>query len=213
MALPSGTPVSPDCAESEEAEAGDVGEGTGERSGRSEFTCCAGNVNGGGSSGGKSASTTTCSAAVDAAGKCASSAPSSMSTAIEPTAGGGDNGGGENGGENGAASTVTASTSAIAVVTGTESVGRDEKKTQGADEHVKNRFTTLEEAGVGSGGSICFFRAGQGGQGEAMTRRTYAAIAAGLVEEMRLLLRGEGPLGRAHLVKVLRFSTVVQLYR
>ena len=55
---------------------------------------------------------------------------------------------------------------------------------------------TLEEAGLSSGASVCFFRRG----GEAAARMTYEGIVEGLVEGMRMLLRGEGPLGRVHLI-------------
>ena len=65
-----------------------------------------------------------------------------------------------------------------------------------------NQHLTLEGAGVAGGASICFFRAGQESEGEAMVRRTYTAMVDGLVEDMRKLLRGEGPLGRVHLIKV-----------
>lgn len=57
---------------------------------------------------------------------------------------------------------------------------------------------TLEEAGLSSGASICFFRAGR----EAIARKTYGGIVKSLVEDMRLLLRRQGPLGRMHLIKV-----------
>lgn len=65
---------------------------------------------------------------------------------------------------------------------------------------------TLEGAGVTSGASLCFFRAGgeggRQGKGETMVRSVYTAMASELVEDMRKLLRGEGPLGRVHLIKV-----------
>lgn len=57
---------------------------------------------------------------------------------------------------------------------------------------------TLEEAGLSPGASICFFRAGQ----EANVRKTYATIVKESVEEMRMLQRREGPLGRVHHIKV-----------
>lgn len=57
---------------------------------------------------------------------------------------------------------------------------------------------TLEGAGLSSGASICFFRAGD----RSAVRRTYNTAIEGLLEEMKTLLRGEGPLGRVHLIKV-----------
>ncbi|CAB1113819.1 unnamed protein product [Ectocarpus sp. CCAP 1310/34] len=57
---------------------------------------------------------------------------------------------------------------------------------------------TLERAGLSSGASICFFRAGD----RSAVRRTYNAAVESLVEEMNMLLRGEGPLGRVHLIKL-----------
>ncbi|CAN0351773.1 unnamed protein product, partial [Ectocarpus fasciculatus] len=57
---------------------------------------------------------------------------------------------------------------------------------------------TLEGAELSSGASICFFRAGE----RSAVRRTYNAAIQGLVEEMEALLRGEGPLGRVHLIKL-----------
>lgn len=65
---------------------------------------------------------------------------------------------------------------------------------------------TLEEAGISSGASICFFRkncsTGLAGSGEAAVARVYQGLTEGLVEDMRKLLEGEGPLGRVHHVKV-----------
>lgn len=60
------------------------------------------------------------------------------------------------------------------------------------------------EAGVEAGASICFFRAttGVGGDGEAVVRRVYRGLTEELVEGMHMMLRGEGALGRTHLVKV-----------
>lgn len=70
----------------------------------------------------------------------------------------------------------------------------------------RDQTLTLEGAGVTSGASLCFFRSGgEGGRqrkGEMMVRSVYTAIASKLVEDMRKLLRGEGPLGRVHLIKV-----------
>eukprot|EP00752_Nemacystus_decipiens_P006037 g5450.t1 len=57
---------------------------------------------------------------------------------------------------------------------------------------------TLKEAGLSSGASICFFRAGR----EAVARKTYGDIVDRLVEDMRLLLRRKGPLGRVHHIKL-----------
>eukprot|EP00903_Cladosiphon_okamuranus_P020121 g18477.t1 len=57
---------------------------------------------------------------------------------------------------------------------------------------------TLEEAGLLSGTSVCFFRAGQ----EAGVRKTYGGIVEDLVEDMRLVLRRQGALGRVHLIKL-----------
>lgn len=64
---------------------------------------------------------------------------------------------------------------------------------------------SLEEAGIAPGAAICFYRrdrTGSPGGGEAMVRRVYRALTEELVEDMRRLLRGEGPLGRVQLIKV-----------
>lgn len=75
----------------------------------------------------------------------------------------------------------------------------------------RDQTLTLEGAGVTSGASLCFFRAGgeggRQGKGEMMVRGVYTAMASELVEDMRKLLRGEGPLGRVHLIKVYRLWT------
>lgn len=80
------------------------------------------------------------------------------------------------------------------------------RREEDAHEGVPQRkgVLTLAEAGVLSGASICFYRRAScnGEGGEAITRRTYAAATHELIESMRLLLRGEGPLGRVHLIKV-----------
>ena len=59
---------------------------------------------------------------------------------------------------------------------------------------------TLKEAGLTSGASICFFRAGR----ESAARKAYGDIVEGLVSDMRLLLKRKGPLGRVHHIKVNR---------
>lgn len=64
---------------------------------------------------------------------------------------------------------------------------------------------TLENFGVAAGASVCFYRrdgAGVEGGGRALVRRVYGGMTEELVEGMRKLLRGEGPLGRVHLIKV-----------
>lgn len=64
---------------------------------------------------------------------------------------------------------------------------------------------SLEEAGIAPGAAICFYRrdrTGSPGGGEAMVRRVYRALTEELVEDMRRLLRGEGPLGRVQLIKL-----------
>lgn len=71
---------------------------------------------------------------------------------------------------------------------------------------------TLKEAGLSSGASICFFRAGR----DASVRKIYGALVEGLVESMRVLLRREGPLGRVHHIKVIgecRFFSVGTVLR
>lgn len=78
----------------------------------------------------------------------------------------------------------------------------DDGNDEGGEEALENRPITLKEAGIGPGASICFFRAGCGGRGMASVGKTYAEIAEELVQGMRELLQGRGPLGRVHLLKV-----------
>ena len=71
------------------------------------------------------------------------------------------------------------------------------------EQAIENCPISLKEAGLGPGASICFFRAGCGGQGRAYLGRAYAEIAEELVQGMRELLQGRGALGRVHLLKVI----------
>lgn len=66
----------------------------------------------------------------------------------------------------------------------------------------KQPVLTLGTAGIQNGSSICFFRRAFGGTGKGAVGQVYEALTAGLVEDMGRLLRGEGPLGRVHLIKV-----------
>lgn len=86
----------------------------------------------------------------------------------------------------------------------TEIFDDDDNGNGGEEEQaLENCPITLKEAGLGAGASICFFRAGCGGQGRASVGRTYVDIAEELVRRMRELLQGRGPLGRVHLLKVI----------